>query len=201
MTSNRPWMSGETPLPEPGMPCLPATWGHLKMVLNALEIEDAEYVLLGGFAMNLHGHSRQTGDIDILVRVTPENNDKWINALCRMPEGVAEALRGLSNPFEPDNADEVPDEDEQDGVIRIHDAFVVDVMPRACGLTYEELMPYMARAVHDGIEFNMLTGEGMLLTKRGLRPKDINDRQWLLVNFKTVMATLPNPLPEELPSP
>lgn len=181
-------MSKDTPEPDLGAPCLPATWGHLRMVLAALEEEEAHYVLVGGFAMNLLGFSRQTGDIDILVEVSVENNARWIAALSRMPDGAACELQGVDNPFAPDNSEDM--EEYSDGVIRIHDAFIIDVMPRACGVSYEDIQDYSMRAEYDGIEFNMLNAEGMLLTKRGARPKDITDRNWLTINFKRLMASL-----------
>jgi hypothetical protein len=40
-----------------------------------------EFVLVGGYALALHGAPRYTGDLDILVRPTRENADRLIHAI------------------------------------------------------------------------------------------------------------------------
>ena len=59
--------------------------------------------------------------------------------------------------------------------------------PKACGLVYEDLEDHLLRETQDGLEFNMLNAEGMLLTKRGLRPRDIQDALWLRTNLPNLM--------------
>jgi hypothetical protein len=115
---------------------------------------------------------RNTGDIDILVRDTPANNASWIAALSELPDGAASELAGESSPFPSDD-----DADGQPGAVRVFDEFVVDVMPRACGLSYDELLPFIGRIEQDGHGVNVLDLEGLLLTKQGAREKDIADRQ------------------------
>ncbi len=46
--------------------------------LNACRVE---YVVVGGYALALHGAPRYTGDIDILVRPTPENAERVLTAV------------------------------------------------------------------------------------------------------------------------
>lgn len=41
--------------------------------LIALNKNEVRYILIGGFAVILHGYSRTTGDMDIWVERTPEN--------------------------------------------------------------------------------------------------------------------------------
>ncbi|MFN0278809.1 MAG: hypothetical protein ACKVRN_09420 [Pyrinomonadaceae bacterium] len=41
----------------------------------------ADFVLVGGYAVGFHGHTRATKDIDVLVRPTRENAAKVFNAL------------------------------------------------------------------------------------------------------------------------
>jgi len=41
--------------------------------LTALNKQQVRYLLVGGFAVILHGYSRTTGDMDIWVERTPEN--------------------------------------------------------------------------------------------------------------------------------
>lgn len=47
-------------------------------LLNAHRVE---YVLVGGYALALHGAPRYTGALDILVRPTPENADRLLTAV------------------------------------------------------------------------------------------------------------------------
>ena len=42
-------------------------------MLSALLDADAEFLLVGAYALSAHGQDRMTGDIDLWVRPTPEN--------------------------------------------------------------------------------------------------------------------------------
>jgi hypothetical protein len=48
--------------------------------IRALNDTDVEYVLVGGYAVILHGYRRTTGDLDIWVNTTKENYSKLRNA-------------------------------------------------------------------------------------------------------------------------
>lgn len=48
--------------------------------INELNKHEVEYLLVGGYAVILNGYRRSTGDLDIWVKVTPENHRKLINA-------------------------------------------------------------------------------------------------------------------------
>jgi hypothetical protein len=50
-------------------------------VIDALEAEEVDYVLIGGFAMVLHGLPRATQDIDLFVKPVPYNLEKFTMAL------------------------------------------------------------------------------------------------------------------------
>jgi len=45
----------------------------LREFIGLLNSHDVEYLVVGGHAVAFHGHPRFTGDIDFLVRTTPEN--------------------------------------------------------------------------------------------------------------------------------
>lgn len=158
----------------------PATIEDVKKVAALLGAAGCEYMLIGGYAMNAQGLPRQTGDVDILVRNTPENNQKWIAALSQLPDGAAGDLQGVDNPFLPDpTAVDFDPENADEGAIRLLDVFVIDVMPSACGKTYEDLAPFAHEIEVDGEVIVVLDFEGLLLTKQGVRPQDISDRSML----------------------
>jgi len=52
-------------------------------MLSALSEAGAEYLLVGAYALAVHGHPRATGDIDIWVRPTPENAGRVLRAVAR----------------------------------------------------------------------------------------------------------------------
>ena len=45
----------------------------LREFIELLNSHRVEYIVVGGYALAFHGHPRYTGDIDILVRASPEN--------------------------------------------------------------------------------------------------------------------------------
>lgn len=51
-----------------------------KDFIKALVNADVDYILVGGFSVILHGHSRVTGDMDIWVEKTEENYKKLLTA-------------------------------------------------------------------------------------------------------------------------
>lgn len=52
-----------------------------KEFLRLLNSHQVRYLLVGGYAVNLHGYSRYTGDMDIWVEIDPENARKVCAAL------------------------------------------------------------------------------------------------------------------------
>ncbi len=50
-------------------------------MLRALDANGAEFVVVGAYALAVHGYPRATGDIDILVNPTKENAKKVHSAL------------------------------------------------------------------------------------------------------------------------
>ena len=57
---------------------LPKDWREFIGSLNSGEVE---YLIVGAFALAFHGFPRYTGDIDILVRATPDNARKMAQVL------------------------------------------------------------------------------------------------------------------------
>ena len=48
--------------------------------ITALNNNDVRYILVGGFAVILHGHARVTGDMDIWIEPTEENYNNLVKA-------------------------------------------------------------------------------------------------------------------------
>ncbi|OGS44530.1 MAG: hypothetical protein A2539_01380 [Elusimicrobia bacterium RIFOXYD2_FULL_34_15] len=140
----------------------PATVEDLKKVIKSLNDNKVDYLLIGGYAIQAHGYIRTTTDIDILVPADKTTGEKVIKALLVLPDKHAKNI-DLSWFEEKDT-------------IRLADEVVVDIMFNACGETYDSLKKYAETIELDGINIRTVNLEGLLLTKKGFRNKDIPDR-------------------------
>lgn len=61
-------------------------------VCRLLNRRGAAYIVVGGIAVNLHGHVRATRDLDILVPRDIENTRRILEALAELPYGMAREL-------------------------------------------------------------------------------------------------------------
>jgi predicted nucleotidyltransferase len=52
-----------------------------KDLLRSLNSNKVRYLLIGGYAVILHGHPRLTNDLDVVIRDDSENIDRCIDAL------------------------------------------------------------------------------------------------------------------------
>jgi len=137
----------------------------VKRVAELFAPAGVQYALIGGYAIAAHGYNRFSEDIDILVDPAPENTERWIRALANLPDGAATALTGQNDIFQR----------EGPYAIRINDEFTVDVMPAACGHDWSELKQFITRIDVDGVAISVLSLEGLLRTKEGMREKDRAD--------------------------
>ena len=143
----------------------PATIEDLKRLLKALHDEGADYLLIGGYALNALGYQRATTDIDLLLPRSAVTGASVKRALLVLPDGVAKDLD--------------PAWFEEGDTIRVADEFVVDLMFNACGETYESLLTNAVTIDLDGVPVRTLDIEGMLKTKQSQREKDRLDRMAL----------------------
>jgi hypothetical protein len=148
----------------------PATWDDLTRLAQLLDAEGARYALIGGYAIAAHGYNRFSEDIDLLVDPSPDNTGRWVRALSKLPDGAAAELADDDDIFER----------EGHYAIRINDEFTVDVMPAACGHGWEELSRYIVQVDIEGVKLRVLSLDGLLLTKEGMRDRDKADRAVLL---------------------
>lgn len=63
-------------------------------IVLALADEHAEFLIVGAYAVSFHGHARTTGDLDLLVRPSPENAARVFRGLVRF--GAPAGSLGLS---------------------------------------------------------------------------------------------------------
>jgi hypothetical protein len=60
---------------------LPTLVRDFKEFLRSFQSNGVEYLLIGGYAVNIHGYVRTTNDLDIWVKVSPENAARIDRAL------------------------------------------------------------------------------------------------------------------------
>lgn len=143
----------------------PATFDDLKALIQTLNQSNADYLLIGGYALFAHGYHRATTDIDLLVPANLAAGRKIREALLLLPDKAARDID--------------PAWFEAGDNIRVADAFVVDLMLNACGETYDSLQRYAEVIDLDGIPVRTVNLQGLLLTKQTSRDKDVADRMVL----------------------
>jgi predicted nucleotidyltransferase len=155
--------------------CRPATLDDLNALVRSLNQQSVEYLLIGGYALFVHGYHRATIDIDLLVPATRESGTKVKAALMLLPDKAAKDLE--------------PAWFAEGENIRVADAFLVDIMLNACGETYETLSRFATTVDLDGVPVRTVDLEGLLRTKQTMRDKDIADRHILERALKALKET------------
>jgi hypothetical protein len=143
---------------EPRLP----TGEDLAFLCRHLNEAGAKYIVIGGFAILQHGFARSTMDIDLLIDGSSKNIEKIKSALMHLPDGAAHEVR-------------VEDFDEC-LVVRVADEVVVDLMIRACGISYAEAINETETTQAGGVSFLMPTLELLWKMKQTFRAKDEADR-------------------------
>lgn len=140
----------------------PATLNDLKKIIRSLNEHQAEYILIGGYALFAHGYHRATEDIDLLVPANSVASKNIINSLLILSDKESANLQ-------PEWFDEAEN-------IRLADEVVVDLIFKTCGETFETLKPFTETVDLDGILVRTLSLQGLLKTKQSGRNKDLMDR-------------------------
>lgn len=165
----------------PGRPSLAggiarATWDDLRIVARHLDLEGARWALVGGLALAVHGIPRAWRTLEMLVDPAPENTERWVAALCRLPLGAAYELVGE------------PDVLERDERILLRDEPCIEVMSVAGGYTWSELAPHLAHLDIGGLTVPVLDVHGLYLTKTGRRDRDHADAFMLRTALMTTSS-------------
>jgi hypothetical protein len=122
-------------------------------------------MVIGGFAVIQHGFLRNTGDIDVLIEDSPENQIKTKRALEILPDKAVL---------------ELGDDDLRNWVVvRVCDEVVVDLMTRACGISYKEGESEIQVFTLEGVPIPFASARLLLRTKQTFRERDAEDRMFL----------------------
>ncbi|MCK4418106.1 MAG: hypothetical protein KAV99_08055 [Candidatus Latescibacteria bacterium] len=123
------------------------------------------YIIIGGFALIHHGFVRGTGDIDLLVDPSQENMKRIKQALLYLPD---QAVREVN-----------PSDIARYTVVRIADEIVIDLLGKACEVTYEMAQGHVEYDIVAGVRIPYPQVLLLIQTKQGIRPRDQQDRVFL----------------------
>jgi predicted nucleotidyltransferase len=137
----------------------------LVILCRNLNKHKAKYVIIGGFAVIRYGYIRATGDIDLLIENSPENLERIRLALSYLPDGEAHKIKDTDL--------------DQYRVVRVSGEITVDLLGRACDVTYPNAGRHVQNDEVEGVKIPYLKPELLIKTKAGMRPKDIQDRYYL----------------------
>jgi hypothetical protein len=131
--------------------------------LELLNSRGVDYVIVGAQSLAFHGRPRHTGDLDILVRPTPDN---------------ARLLLALLNQFgfEQSNFKET-DFLQPEQIIQLgRTPSRIDLLTSLTGVTTEEAFDGKVSAIIDGIPVFVLGKDDLIRNKRAVgRPQDLAD--------------------------
>jgi len=57
---------------------------RIELVLGALTAARVDYLIVGGVAVVMHGHLRTTADLDLVIRLEPDNALRTVRALTQI---------------------------------------------------------------------------------------------------------------------
>ncbi len=121
--------------------------------------------MVGGFAIIEAGFPRFTGDIDLLVDTSPENEQRIFAALRTLPDKAVDQLN--------------PGDIERYTVVRVGDEIVVDLMKSGCGVDYADGIRDAIWREIEGVRIPFASPQTLWRMKQTPREKDIPDRQFL----------------------
>lgn len=124
-----------------------------------------------------HGFVRTTADIDLLVDSDESNISKVKQGLMHLPDKAAQEV---------DLGDV-----RRYTVVRIGDEFVIDLLAKACDVSFDDAKDHIEFELIDGVRIPYVSAEVMLKTKQGLRAQDVQDRTYLEELLKTRRSRQP----------
>jgi hypothetical protein len=135
-------------------------------MLKAFSDQSVEYLLVGAYAVAVHGYPRATGDIDLYVRPTTENAERVISAL----RTFGAPLSGVST-----------EDFTTPGVVyqvgRAPNR--IDLITALDGVSWEEAWSGHSTQLVGGISIPVIGVSALLRNKKATgRPKDLADLAW-----------------------
>jgi len=138
-----------------------------KEFLRLLNCHNADYLVIGGFAVAFHGYPRATSDIDIWISKTPENVIRVVAAIREFGFDTPNLTPELFL--------------QQRKIVRMgHPPVRIEVMNEIDGVTFDDCRTDRVKTEFDGIPVNIIGLTDLRRNKTAsARPKDLDDLQQL----------------------
>jgi predicted nucleotidyltransferase len=134
-----------------------------KELLESLKETGVRYLLVGGYAVGLHGYPRTTNDFDIFVDSGAENAARIVAALSTFG-------------FASDNLKEEIFTDKNSLVVIGVEPFAVDILNYLSAVDFESAYERRAIVSLQGLEISLIGLEDLFANKLAVgRHKDLND--------------------------
>jgi predicted nucleotidyltransferase len=123
----------------------------------------AEYLIVGGYAVGIHGHPRYTGDLDIWLNPTPEN----AALILRCVNEFGFSSFGLNE----------SDFTKSGNVIQLgHPPLRIDLLTEIDGVTFDDCFINRKEVEIDDLPVNFIGYNDLLKNKKQTgRPRDVDD--------------------------
>ena len=142
----------------------------LREFIELLNSRGVEYVIVGAHSLAFHARPRYTGDLDILVRPSPENAAKLVSLLRDF--GFAKGDLAESDFTVPEQMIQLGRAPNR-----------IDLLTGISGVTVEDAFSTRMLAELEGLPVFVLSKEALILNKRAVgRPQDMADLESLEEN-------------------
>jgi uncharacterized nucleotidyltransferase DUF6036 len=138
---------------------------RLVTVCRLLNQADVRYVIVGGFALALHGVVRATKDVDVLIEATVDNARRALKALQGLTYGIARELNPAEVVARP--------------ITIIGDDPRVDLLTLAWSVRYADAEPRMLRVRIEDVEIPYADLDTLIRSKQTGRLQDRADAEML----------------------
>lgn len=123
----------------------------------------AEYLIVGGYAVGIHGHPRYTGDLDIWLNPTQQNAELILKSVNEF--GFSSFRLSFEDFTKPGN------------VIQLgYPPLRIDLLTEIDGVTFGECFKNRKEVTIDNLQVNFIGYQDLLKNKKKSgRPRDIDD--------------------------
>lgn len=136
-------------------------------LLRAFVARDVRFLIVGAYALAVHGRPRGTGDLDIWIDATPENATRIMQALAAFGAPLQDVA-------ETDFA--TPGVVYQIGVVPGR----IDILTELTGLTFADAWPDRVQAPFADVTVNVIGRDAFIRNKRATgRARDLGDIEGL----------------------
>jgi len=139
----------------------------LRELLALLDTHGVRYLIVGGFAVAVHGVPRYTKDLDIWVEASSENADRLVRVIGDFGfESLGLTAKDFATP---------------DLVIQLgYEPNRIDILTGLTGVVFADAYPNRVTGTVDGLELPIIDRASLVANKRALgRPQDLADAEEL----------------------